>query len=102
MYVKIFSPRGVRQFNSEEVAAYANHVHQMFAKGAPYTKEMYEEHDGKDYRLSGCHCACGCNESLPGRPSNGEFELLPMRSEEVQSGQKAYMVCRKCGGYSHL
>lgn len=102
MKVVIYSPRGVRQFNAEECAAFANHVHQMFAKGSPYTKEMFEEHDGKDYRLSGDHCACGSNSDIVGNPTNGEFELLPMWSAEVQDGQKAYMVCRKCGCYSHL
>ena len=102
MKVVIYSPHGKRRFNSEECAAFANHVHQMFSKGAPYTKEMYEEHDGKDYRLSGHHCNCGCDENTPGNSTLGEFELLPFSSEEVQSGQKAYMFCRKCGGYSHL
>ena len=101
MSVKIYSPSG-RLMNSEEIAKFANHVHQMFAKGSPYTKGMYEEHEGEDYRLSGCHCDCGYEYDLPGRPTKGEFQLLPPSSKEVQDGQKVYMVCRKCGGYSHL
>ena len=101
MSVKIHSPSG-RLMNSTDIATFANHVHQMFAKGSPYTKEMYEEHEGKDYRLSGYHCDCGYNHDLPGNPTKGEFQLLPPSSEEVRDGQKAYMVCRKCGHYSHL
>lgn len=45
-------------------------------------------------RLVGDHCACGTN--------NGEFTLLPLDSVEVRDGGKRYMICRKCGCYSHL
>lgn len=45
-------------------------------------------------RLKGDHCSCGKNM--------GEFELLPEDSPEVVSGGKRYMICRNCGGYSHL
>lgn len=51
---------------------------------------------GKKYdikRLEGNHCYCN---------GNGEFILLPLSDESVQSGQKRYMYCRKCGAYSHL
>lgn len=45
-------------------------------------------------RLKGNHCACGEN--------NGEFDLLPKDAPECIDGGKRYMVCRKCGCYSHL
>ena len=44
-------------------------------------------------RLEGDMCKCR---------GNGEFNLLPLEDEAVQSGQKRYMTCYKCGGYSHL
>lgn len=49
---------------------------------------------GPKSRIAGSgHCACG---------GHGEFELLPVSHPDVRSGQKRYMFCRKCGGYSHL
>lgn len=49
---------------------------------------------GENSRIAGeGHCSCG---------GNGEFELLPEDDPDVVSGGKRYMVCRKCGGWSHL
>lgn len=45
-------------------------------------------------RISGDgHCYC---------EGNGEFVLLDSENEAVKEGGKRYMVCRKCGGWSHL
>lgn len=50
--------------------------------------------DNPKSRISGSgHCYCG---------GNGEFELLPLYDAAVKEGHKRYMVCRKCGGTSHL
>ena len=34
--------------------------------------------------------------------TNGVFTLCTLLSEVVTEGQKAYMLCDKCGNYSHL
>ena len=39
------------------------------------------------------HCDCY---------GDGTFDLLPITHPDVQDGMKRYMVCRKCGCYSHL
>ena len=84
------------------IANHANAVHHALGgKGEPYTPDMFTPIT-KDYRLGGCHCDCGCDENKLGKPSLGEFELFAPDSEEVLSGGKAYMICRKCGCYSHL
>lgn len=44
-------------------------------------------------RLGGHLCDC---------PEGGDFDLLPVDDPAVQEGGKRYMVCRKCGLYSHL
>ena len=45
-------------------------------------------------RISGSgHCDC---------KEGGEFELLPKDDPAVVEGQKRYMQCRICGGWSHL
>ena len=44
-------------------------------------------------RISGRHCDCA---------AGGEFELLPKDDPAVVEGQKRYMQCRICGGWSHL
>lgn len=94
-----------KTLSAQEIADWANSVHKIAGgKGNPFVKEMYIPHDEKEnqYRLSGHLCDCGCEENLCGKPSKGEFELLPLSDEAVQQGGKAYMVCQKCGGYSHL
>ena len=49
---------------------------------------------GPNSRIAGTgHCDCN---------GDGEFELLPVHHPDVQNGQKRYMICRKCGCYSHL
>lgn len=45
-------------------------------------------------RIEGSHCNC--------LPNTGDFTLLPADDELVLEGGKRYMVCRNCGGYSHL
>lgn len=91
--------------SEQEVADWANKVHKFVGgKGEPFNKEMFIPHDGPvdRYRLGGYHCDCGCDEDAIGKPSNGEFELLPLSDPSIREGEKAYMVCTKCGAYSHL
>ena len=77
-----------------ELADVANAVHKIAGgNGEPFTASMMPD------RLRGHHCSCGVN---PSGYSNGVFELLPFTSDEVKSGGKAYMICRKCGCMSHL
>lgn len=60
-------------------------------KNRPFTSEDF---CGKNSRIAGAgHCNCG---------GDGEFELLPLEEEAVQSGCKRYMQCTKCGCWSHL
>lgn len=56
-------------------------------------KSKYRDEPYDLSRLNGDHCDC-CG--------NGEFVLLPLSHEAVQSGMKRYMICQKCGGISHL
>ena len=94
--------RSGEELSPKEIASHANVVHQIVGgKGSPFTEDMYTPND-TNYRLSGNHCDCGCDENAVGKPSLGEFELFSFRSEEVRHGGKAYMICRKCGCYSHL
>lgn len=71
----------------EELAIRAN----ALTRNKPFTPDMFE---GPKSRISG-YGHCNCN-------GDGEFELLPVYSPEVKEGEKRYMVCRKCGCYSHL
>lgn len=104
MSTKIF--KNGKELSPKEIAEHANAVHNIAGgKGNPYTEGMFIPHneDGKtSYRLTGYHCDCGCDENAIGKPSRGEFELLPLTDSSVREGGKAYMKCRKCGGYSHL
>ena len=45
-------------------------------------------------RIKGRHCNC--------EPNRGVFDLLPKDDPAVIEGGKRYMVCRNCGGWSHL
>lgn len=101
MYVKIYSPDG-KLLTAEEVAKHANAVHQMSAKGNPYEASWFEDGNDRNFRLRGHMCDCGVNENVAGCPTNGEFKLMPLKSLDVIEGQKAYMVCQKCGCVSHL
>ena len=77
-----------------ELADWANMVHKCAGgNGKAFTPDMMKE------RLKGNHCSCGTNQD---GYSLGVFELFPFISEEVRSGGKAYMVCKKCGCMSHL
>lgn len=51
----------------------------------------FDDYDSS--RIEGDMCDC---------EGNGEFVLLPDDDEAVIEGGKPYMVCRKCGLYSHL
>lgn len=86
---------GVKFFaDSFELAKWANETHRLAGgKGDVFSAFDFPE------RLRGHHCDCGVTED---GYSAGEFELLPLESEEVREGGKAYMRCIKCGGYSHL
>lgn len=80
--------------NLRDLASWANAVHNMAGgKGDVFTEDMMPD------RLKGYHCDCGTNEQ---GYSKGSFDLLPLYSEEVKSGGKAYMICKKCGCMSHL
>lgn len=93
--VSICKPRTSNPMTSEELANWANAVHALSgAKGSPFTADMFP-HD----RLKGHHCNCGVTEE---GFTKGEFELLPLSDPDVREGGKAYMQCKKCGGWSHL
>ena len=77
-----------------ELAEYANMVNKCAGgSGNVFTADMMRD------RLKGHHCSCGVS---PDGYTLGTFTLLPFMSEEVRSGGKAYMVCKKCGCMSHL
>lgn len=71
---------------SEALAAAAN----IITHNKPFTASDFE---GEDSRISGNHCYCD---------GEGEFLLLPVHDATVVEGEKRYMKCLKCGGYSHL
>lgn len=80
--------------NLRDLASWANAVNKMSAgRGDIFTEDIVLE------RLKGHHCSCGVNEF---GYSAGSFDLQPMYSEDVQTGGKAYMVCKNCGCTSHL
>ena len=98
---KIYNPNG-EFLAAREVARWANKVHkQTGGKGSPFTATDFGHslYDGGQKRLFGSMCACGVDKQ---GFSNGEFVLLPMDDEIVQSGGKAYMKCKNCGQLSHL
>lgn len=67
----------------------------LFAMGFN-TRKFYDKIDTRDAleRIQGKgHCNCY---------GDGTFDLLPITHPDVQDGMKRYMVCRKCGCYSHL
>ena len=79
---------------SWELAQWANTVNKIAGgKGTAFSSLDFPE------RLKGHHCSCGVTQE---GFTKGIFKLLPVTSEEVQSGGKAYMTCIKCGGWSHL
>lgn len=84
---KVYKPNQTVPLTAAQLAAEANAI----TLNKPFTPEMFE---GPKSRIQGAgHCDCG---------GNGEFDLLPVYHADVREGQKRYMVCRKCGGYSHL
>ena len=94
MPVRVYRQRGSHFLEDWELAEYANAVHKCAGgNGSPFTSDMMRD------RLKGHHCQCGVNVA---GYSKGVFSLLPLISEEVRSGGKAYMVCKKCGCMSHL
>ena len=74
-----------REMTREELAQAA---YVFLPEKSKYRNEPYDLS-----RLERDHCNC-CG--------NGEFVLLPLSDEAVQSGMKRYMVCQKCGCVSHL
>lgn len=88
---------GSKPLSAKTLAAWANKVHCEIggAKRPVFTPEDFETGD----RLKGNHCDCGTDDK---GFSLGEFQLMPLDSDDVISGMKAYMVCRKCGCMSHL
>ena len=87
-------PGEIFHMKAWELAQWANAVHQLAGgKGNPFSSVHFPG------RLAGHHCSCGV--SADGY-TKGVFELLPLQSEDVRIGGKAYMCCTKCGEYSHL
>ena len=83
----VYSRYGKTPLTPEQLAREANAI----TEDKPFTPDMFE---GPKSRISGDgHCWCA---------GNGEFELLPVYHRDVVQGKKRYMVCRKCGAYSHL
>lgn len=77
-------------------------INKVFNKGndVPLTNKQLAEEAGRNfqesdypYRISGRLCDCR---------NGGEFELLPKDDLAVVEGEKRYMQCRICGGWSHL
>lgn len=101
MTTKIYSPTSPDvPLNPYQIAQWANKVHrQAGGKGNPLSKWDYYEDLAENSRLGGHLCNCGVNER---GFSKGQFDLLPLESEEVKEGGKAYMICRNCGCISHL
>jgi hypothetical protein len=58
-------------------------------------QEAGSQFRASDYpeRITGKMCDC---------VNGGKFELLPKNHPDVIEGGKRYMICRVCGGYSHL
>lgn len=84
---KVYYKNGKVPLTPKELATAANVVCQK----PIFTPEMFE---GEKSRISGNgHCYCN---------GNGEFDLLPASDPVVKESGKRYMVCRKCGGFSHL
>lgn len=92
--VIVYKPRTRIQTNGDSLAKWANAVHKLAGgKGDVFKASDFPE------RLKGHHCHCRITDD---GYSAGVFELLPLNSEEVKEGKKAYMQCIKCGGFSHL
>lgn len=84
---KVYLPGKKVPATPEELAKAANAI----TVANPFSPSDFT---GENSRIAGAgHCYCG---------GNGEFELLPLYDEAVKSGGKRYMVCRICGGVSHL
>ena len=101
MLTKIYSPNAPNvPLKPDQIADWANKVHRLVGGGKDvFTARDFSQILACHSRLGGCHCSCGVNEK---GFSNGQFDLLPLDDEAVISGGKAYMVCRVCGGISHL
>lgn len=101
MTTKVYAPGNPdTPLTPNQLAQWANKVHRKAGgKGSPFTKYDYYESLSEASRLGGYLCNCGVNEI---GFSKGQFDLLPIESEDVQEGGKAYMVCRICGCISHL
>lgn len=84
---KVYKDKSKTPLTPAELATAANAI----TKRKPFTSFDF---DGPDSRIQGAgHCDC---------EGEGEFELLPVNHPDVVDGKKRYMICRKCGCYSHL
>lgn len=100
MTTKVYAPNSERPLNTYQMACWANKVHRLSGgKGSPFSQWDYYEDVAHESRLGGEHCNCGVDKR---GFSKGVFDLLPLDSEDVKEGGKAYMRCRNCGCYSHL
>ena len=89
----VYHPDGHLMTN-KEIADWANEMHRIAGgKGNPFTKKDFPS------RLKGKMCFCPVDEK---GISTGEFKLLPFYDDAIKEGGKAYMICQKCGCYSHL
>ena len=91
--VMVKMPTSYRPLTAKELADWANTVSCHFGGKAVFTENEFPK------RLWGDHCFCGTNKE---GYTNGVFTLCALLSEVVTEGQKAYMICDKCGNYSHL
>ena len=91
--VIVKTPTDKRPLSAKELADWANKVSREFGGKCLFSESDYPK------RLWGDLCACGTNSD---GYSNGVFTLCEISSEVVRYGQKAYMICEKCGLYSHL
>lgn len=83
---KIFNEHGKELKTAKDLANAFHNAYSVAQKNI-----TNEDYDVK--RVEGAMCNCN---------GNGVFDLLPLDDEAVVEGGKRYMVCRKCGYYSHL
>ena len=94
MPVRVYRRCHALYMDDWELADWANTVHKCAGgNGKAFSPAMMRD------RLKGNHCSCGTSQD---GYSLGVFELFPFISDEVRSGGKAYMICKKCGCVSHL
>lgn len=84
---RVFNENGIEITNDGYKILYAMGFNSRKFYGRISTGEALQRIQGKG------HCNCF---------GEGIFDLLPVDHPDVIDGQKRYMICRKCGCYSHL